>query len=266
MAVLNVATVSRWLAPHCATPATPDTPSRYVRMRAGRQQKVAIQVWKRSPLDGLDPDAIAKEALARFDSVTMPDRAWLEILEIGGKGACDTLALGTGDDTGGDGMATLGEDATSDQLVAAVVGALVATNGQLAADIRAERDRCAAIGQKWVEAVADNASNAALLAYIDKYGVPGTQQDNQLMSDAVAGLLPVVGPAAALVLSQLADKMKSQPKPGPEEPAARWSRIIGEAEAAWTEAPAVLLGDVGLLLRLKQLGDQVGAAYAKAAA
>jgi hypothetical protein len=259
MAAESVKTISSWLARHCAQPANAETASRYARIRVGRQRNVASQVWK-EPLDGKNPDDVAKLVWTRIDSVAPPDRAWLEVMEVGGKSPVDTLFLGSGDEaeSAADGLGSvLGDAAGTDPVIVALVNAIVQTNSQLSADIRQKNDQLLDLATRWVTAVGDGAGDKALLAYIERFGVPGQGGDEGDMIAAVKELVPILGPAIAAFTAGANAKSKS--KKEPETPGAAWNRQVTELEESWRAHPDVLIADLGLLVRLRAIGEEVGA-------
>lgn len=184
--------VARFLEPHLGS-----DPPRYARLRAGRNRRTAEACWRRDLLAGESTARLAAEVVERHGAISSKERAWLEVVEKGGRfPIVDTLPLGAppeGADDDGD-----GDEIGKGELVSALVSAVLGANRQLSDESVSLRQALATKDEQLLALVgrhtelAMQAAKDGVLLRLHEEGVfqPDSGQNN--LMDRVQALLPLI--------------------------------------------------------------------------
>lgn len=245
MAVVDSAGIARFLSRWTAVQVPKegeDVPKFYARLRAGRVKKGAPVVWRRD-LAGADGKALAVEILDRHGQIGVKNVGVLEIVQIGGAGCLDTLALGSPNEESDE-----QEDVPVDpgSILGVAVNAIVATNAQLADRLSSQENRYHDLLTRHVEIAGRATAAETMLEWIEKHGL-----EDQGMAAAVEMLAPYLGPAVATMASKWGQG--GQGGKGPRKPATpedRAVKAIAEVSALCDQHPDVLKGKQAELIAL----------------
>lgn len=188
-------------------------PGCYVRLRVGRSKR-ACDTVARWPLEGEDPRAIATEVFETVGKAGLSpgDRAWAEVLEQGGTSPLRTLEVPRAEVVD-DALPppALDDVGTPAAMVGYAMQAIVATNGQLSAQLVAALQREHDTMLAHVNSTARATASETLLTWIEEHGMPG--EDGDGFAKAVEVLAPTLGPALAQVANTLARNFRAGAKP-----------------------------------------------------
>jgi len=226
--------VARFLEPHLGA-----DPPRYARLRAGRARRTAEACWRRDLIAGESTARLAAEVVERHGAISSKERAWLEVVEKGGRfPIVDTLPLGAppeGADEDSD-----GEELGKTELVSALVSAVLGANRQLSDESVSLRQALATKDEQLLGLVAkhtDLAMQAAkdgVLLRLHEEGVFQPENGQNALMDRVTALLPIIekiSPHVAAAYAAHRATSAPQPPGAAATPEARVEACLAEFEA-----------------------------------
>lgn len=228
--------VARFLQPHLDV-----DPPRYARLRAGRSRRAADSIWRRDLKLGDNCAQLAVEVVERHAGIGAKDKAWLEIVEKGGRfPIVDTLPLGSppeGAESDDDADGEIGKG----EIIGALVTAVLGSNRQMADEcislrqaLATKDDQLLGLVGKHTELAMQAAKDGVLLR-LHEEGIFQAPSANDGLLDRVQALLPVIERVsphiAAAYAAHRAASVRAVDPAAPLSPADRVDLALGEVEA-----------------------------------